>query len=176
MDTIGFIMMLGGIVCLLVATYIYWLAHELKESAVAFKQDAEKILDAAKETKSQVTQKIIDALGQRAQIEVADLADATYKGLPVDDDTPEAVLRSLKDHGFVFHWNRYALRNIGVNYVDPKNPQNEIMREVYALPIALAPANMLHDKAKAQAAFWAARQFKAEHADKTPELAQFAYL
>lgn len=95
-----------------------------------------------------------------------------FQGLPVKENTPAAVMESLRDHGFIVRFNIPTF-DVQIAYQKP-NTANEPVRVTYRPPAEIFPLNNLHEAGKAASALWAAKQFVAQY--KFPEFQNYPYL
>lgn len=180
MDVVSFFMLGFGVICLIASLCVFLYVDKIRDEAELIRNEAQQILQQAKEKGNAAIEQLVSAVREnsetltKAAIEESDVN--SFKGFPVAEKSPKGVFAALKSHGFRFHWNNHNYREIGINYQDPKNSEGMLLREVYAVPVELMPANALHDERRADAALWAARKFKEDRCSDAPELAAFPYL
>lgn len=95
-----------------------------------------------------------------------------FQGLPVKDNSPESVMDSLREHGFILRFNQLAVE-VQIAYQKP-DTVNDPVRATYKAPADIFPLNNLHEAGKAATALWAARKFVAQY--KYPEFENYPYL
>lgn len=95
-----------------------------------------------------------------------------FQGLPVKENTPAAVIESLRAHGFIVRFNIPTF-DVQIAYQKPETT-NEPVRATYKPPAEIFPLNNLHEAGKAATALWAAKQFVAQY--KFPEFQNYPYL
>ena len=84
-----------------------------------------------------------------------------FQGLPVKDNSPESVIDSLREHGFILRFNQLAVE-VQIAYQKPAT-NNEPVRATYKPPAEIFPLNNLHEAGKAATALWAARKFVSQY-------------
>lgn len=155
------------------ATKVFQSAQELRNETLVIQENI-RVMLPNDYVEPPLVQDVIS--GEPAELTLAETAPVfdyvNFQGLPVTEPTPEAVMSSLRDHGFIVRISQPTFE-VQVAYQKPQT-NNEPVRATYKPPADIFPVNNLHEAGKAATALWAAKRFVAQF--KFPEFENYPYL